>query len=120
MLKSWQTSLNKEPSKGGKEGTKRKDPSLSQKTKPKVGHNRQRNKSCSKTLTSHKKCIEKKKRCKLERMVSLEKPSFATVMCFKVEKHYAKLPTLYVYKNTQITIGRPLVPFVDHAMLAHR
>jgi hypothetical protein len=37
MLKSWQTSLNKEPSKGGKKGTKREDPSLSQKSKTQSG-----------------------------------------------------------------------------------
>jgi hypothetical protein len=36
MLKSWQTSLNKEPSKGRK-GTKREDPSLSQKNKTQSG-----------------------------------------------------------------------------------
>jgi len=34
-------------------------------------------------------------------VVSLEEPSFAIVMCFKIEKHSAKLPTPYVYKNTQ-------------------
>jgi hypothetical protein len=61
----------------------------------------QRNKSCSKTLTSHKKCIGKKKRCKFERVVSLKKPSFAIMMHFKIEKHSAKLPTSLVYKNTQ-------------------
>jgi hypothetical protein len=33
MLKSWKTSLNKELSKGGKEETKREDPSLSQNSK---------------------------------------------------------------------------------------
>ncbi len=36
-MKPWQTSLNKAPSKGGKEGTKREDSSLSHKSKTQSG-----------------------------------------------------------------------------------
>jgi hypothetical protein len=71
MLKSWQTSLNKEPSKGGKEGTKREDASLSQKNKTQSGPQWAKEQIMFQNLNIHKKCIKKKKRCKLERMVSL-------------------------------------------------
>ncbi len=60
MMKSWQTPLNKTPSKRGKEGTKRTK-SKSEQQNPKWVTKGQRNKSCSKSPANHKKHPRKRR-----------------------------------------------------------
>jgi hypothetical protein len=71
---------------GGKEGKKTKGP----KSEPKEQNQewitkRPQNKSCPKAPNNHNKPIRKKKDRKLEITINLEKPSFATMACFKIE-----------------------------------
>ncbi len=62
--------------KGRKEGTKRKDPSLSQRS-------RTQTRLCSNAPTNCKKHIKRKKDGKLEILVSLEKSSFTRTNMFQ-------------------------------------
>jgi hypothetical protein len=66
---------------------------------------------------------KKERKGKLEKVISLEKPSLATTKHFKIKVAYVfckVIDTLCLYKTHKTTKGGPPMPFVDHAILAHQ
>jgi hypothetical protein len=56
-------------------------------------------------------------------MFSLKEPSPTTIARFKIDTDRARcnaIDTFRLYNVHKIEKGRPLVPFVPHAMLAHQ
>ncbi len=85
MMKYQETPLNKSPIKGEKKGEKKGPKSEPKEQNQEWITKRPQNKSCPKAPNNHKKLIRKKKNRKFEITINLEKPSFATMACFKIE-----------------------------------
>jgi len=122
-MKLWQDPLNKTPNKGGKEIQRDRTQLWTKKANPKWDAKGQKNKLCFRAPSVTKSISKKERKGKIERVVSLEKPSLTTIKHFKIEVACVickVINTLCLYKTHKTTKGGPPMPFVDHAILTHQ
>ncbi len=122
-MKLWQDPLDKTSTKEGKEVQRERTQLWTKKTNPKWDTKAQKNKLCSRAPLATRSISKKERKGKLERVVSLEKPSLATTKHSKIEVAcvFCKVIDIFlIYKTHKTTKGGPPMPFVDHAILAHQ